>query len=316
MSPAPEQNGGPAPAGARAKGTVRTTLAGPAHLGRWLERLARAGYVAKGVLYLLIGGTGLLVAVGLAEEARGSSGAVRLVGALPMGRVLIGALAIGLAGYSLLSLVAATRSPEGEPRGSRTFEGTLTRAADGLAGMVYAGLVALAIRLLADPLADTGAASELWAARLLRAPGGQYLLGVAGLVAIASAGFLGYKAAVLPLGEQLERRLISPSVFRIVVRLARLGIVARAVLFALCGWLLLRASWTGDPRRIGGLGDALDALDDAPAGSLAVGLVAAGCLAYGMYQFAKARYRRVQLVPPHLGGSSVRAASHAPSASS
>jgi hypothetical protein len=72
-------------------------------------------------------------------------------------------------------------------------------------------------------------------------------------------------------------------------------VAARAVLFALCGGLLLHGAWTGDPQRIGGLGEALDALADAPAGPLLVGIVAAGCLAYGLYQFAKARYRRLRL---------------------
>lgn len=301
MSPTSHQSDGSSPAGPHTEGGGSSTLTGATRRWPLLEWLTRAGYAAKGVLYLLIGCTGLLVAVGLAEEARGSSGAVHLVSAMPMGRVLIGALAIGLAGYSMLSWVAAARSPESGPGGGRTLLGALTRAADGLAGMVYAGLVALAIRLLADPLADTGAASELWAARLLAAPGGQYLLGVAGLVAVAAAAFLGYKAAVLPLGAQLERRIISPSIYRTVVYLARIGILARAILFAICGWLLLRAARTGDPQRIGGLGDALDALDHGPAGSLTVALVGTGCVSYGAYQLAKARYRRLQLVPPAAG---------------
>ncbi|MGZ8458723.1 MAG: DUF1206 domain-containing protein, partial [Gemmatirosa sp.] len=67
---------------------------------RWMEWLTRVGYVARGVVYLLVGGTGLFVAVGLSERARGSTDVIRLLARLPMGRVLIAALTVGLVGYS------------------------------------------------------------------------------------------------------------------------------------------------------------------------------------------------------------------------
>ena len=78
----------------------------------WLEVLTRVGYVARGALYLIIGATGLLVALGLAEQARGSAGALHLLARLPMGWVLLVAIAVGCIGYSTLSLVAALRAPE------------------------------------------------------------------------------------------------------------------------------------------------------------------------------------------------------------
>ena len=257
----------------------------------WLERLTRAGYAAKGVLYLLIGSTGLLVALGLAEEARGSRGAIRLIAALPMGRLLIAALSVGLAGYSLLSFVAAMRAPEG----TRGVGGALARAGDAVAGVVYAGLVALAVRLLADPQSSTRVATEWWAARLLGAAGGRALFVAAGLVVSGAALYLLYKAAAAPVVAHFERRRLARGLLDGVAVLARLGLTARAVLFALSGWLLFHAGWTGDPRRVGGLGAALDALAAAPAGRAVVGLVAAGCVAYGIYQLAKARWRRVRL---------------------
>jgi hypothetical protein len=261
---------------------------------RWLEWLTRIGYVARGVVYLLVGGTGLFVAVGLSERAQGSSDVIRLLAGLPMGRLLIAALTVGLVGYSLLSFVAAVRAPEGEG-GAR---GVLARAADAIAGTVYAALAALAVRLLADPTADTGSASEQLAARLLAMSGGRVVMALAGLATACAGLYLGYRAVALPVTSQLERRRVAPTVVRAVVRLARVGLAARAILFVLCGALLLRAGWSGEPRRVGGLGDALDTLADAPGGPAIVGAVALGCVAYGAYQLAKARWRRVRLAPP------------------
>lgn len=262
---------------------------------RWLEWLTRVGYVARGVVYLVIGGTGLLLAFGLAERGRGSSDVMRLVVGLPLGRVLLAALTVGLVGYAVLSTVAAVRAPEGSEAERGAATAVLVRASDAVAGVVYAGLAALAVRLLADPLYDTGFASELWATRLLALGAGRLLLGAAGLVTLAAAAALLYKAVARPFAGQLERRGVRPAVVRLIAQLARAGVAARAVLFALCGGLLVHAAWTGEPGRVGGLGEALDTLSDAPAGPALVGVVAAGCLAYGLYQLAKARYRRLRL---------------------
>ncbi|MGZ8492314.1 MAG: DUF1206 domain-containing protein, partial [Gemmatirosa sp.] len=139
---------------------------------------------------------------------------------------------------------------------------------------------------------------EQWAARLLAMPGGRVLMALAGLAAAGAGLYLGYRALALPVTSQLERRRVAPAVVRGVVRLARVGLAARAILFVLCGGLLLRAGWSGEPRRVGGLGDALDTLADAPGGTAIVGIVAMGCVAYGAYQLAKARWRRVRLAPP------------------
>jgi len=75
----------------------------------WLERAARIGYVAKGVVYVVVGISAMLVALGLDERARGSPGALRAIVQLPLGRVLLAALTAGLLGYAMLSFVAAVR---------------------------------------------------------------------------------------------------------------------------------------------------------------------------------------------------------------
>lgn len=275
---------------APARRTWRVRVAATQH-PTWLEWLTRLGYAARGVVYLVVGGTGVLLALGLAERARGSPDAMRLIAGLPMGRVLLAALTVGLFGYSLLSFVAAVRAPEARPG----MFGVLARASDALGGMVYAGLSALAIGLLAHPHGSGGVAGERWAARALALPGGRAMLLVAAAVCVASGLYLAFKALALPAGEGLERRRTDPAVLRVVALLARLGTAARAVLFVLCGGLLARSVWTRDPDGIGGIGRALDALSHGPAGPPLVGAVALGCVAYGVYQLAKARYRRMTL---------------------
>lgn len=263
----------------------------PAPVG-WLERLARLGYVAKGIVYLTIGGSGLLVAVGLAEQARGSPATMRMLMRLPLGHVLGGTFAAGLVGYAALSFVAAARDPEGHGRGVR---GTALRLADAVTGVAYVGLAATALRLLVDRRYDAGDLGATWSGMLFRAPGGPGVLVLAGAGLVGIGGYLWVKAATARFDHVLERRRMRPDVARWIVRLARAGTLARGVLFALCGGMLARAGWRRDPSAAGDFGDALTMLGATPAGPVLLGAVALGCAAYGTYQLAKARFRRMRL---------------------
>ena len=89
-----------------------------------------------------------------------------------------------------------------------------------------------------------------------------------------------------------------PDLARWIVRLARAGTLARGVLFALSGGMLVRAAWRRDPTAAGDFGDALTMLGATPAGPVLLAAVALGCAAYGAYQLAKARFRRMRLGAP------------------
>lgn len=268
-------------------------VAGPAPNG-WLEWAARLGYVAKGVVYLVMGLLGLGLAVGAGERAAGSAEAIERVAALPFGRILAMLLGLGLAGYAVLSLVAAARDPEGH---GRDLGGIVTRAVDAFTGVAYLGLAALALRLVARP-AGTGAT---WAARQLElwvaADTGRWLLAATGAALLASGAWLAYKAAARAeqFGAWLDRRELDAASRRWVVRLARAGTMARGGAFGFAGLLLVGAALRGEASTIRGLGDALGALARQPAGPWLLAVVATGFVAYGVYQLAKARFRRIRV---------------------
>ena len=71
------------------------------HAGPAIAALARAGYAAKGVVYVLVGGLAVLAAVGSGGTTTGSRGAMRTVLAGPFGRVMLALIAAGLAGFAL-----------------------------------------------------------------------------------------------------------------------------------------------------------------------------------------------------------------------
>ena len=78
-------------------------LAGAEALG-WL---ARAGLLARGAVYFVIGLLALKLALGIGGKATDQEGAMKAIAAQPFGKVLLVLLAIGLAGYALWRLTRA-----------------------------------------------------------------------------------------------------------------------------------------------------------------------------------------------------------------
>jgi len=69
--------------------------------------------------------------------------------------------------------------------------------------------------------------------------------------------------------------------------------VARGVVFGIIGLFLIQAAWRARAEEARGLGGALRALEQQPYGPYVLGAVALGLVAYGLYMFVEARYRRM-----------------------
>ena len=88
---------------------VRRTEQGArsAATGRWMAVLARCGYAAKGVVYLIIGVVSVQVAMGARGGVTDQKGALQTILAQPFGPILLGVVAVGLFAYGIYSLVEA-----------------------------------------------------------------------------------------------------------------------------------------------------------------------------------------------------------------
>jgi len=259
----------------------------------WLVLAARLGYAARGVLWVGIGALAFAVAVGFAQQAAGSRRVIALVAALPFGRLLAAAFAIGLLGYATLSMVAAVRAPEELPDAG--LAGVAARVVDAFTGCVYLALAMAAARLATVPAARGDRWGEGWLAWALGLPHAPLLIGAAGVVVLASGLAMLWRAATRDFATRLDRRLLDADTIRWLSRLHRAGTAARGVVFALCGVLLLRGAPAADPGDVRGLAGTLETLGDQRAGPALLALVALALVGYGVYQLAKARFRRMEL---------------------
>jgi hypothetical protein len=80
-----------------------------------------------------------------------------------------------------------------------------------------------------------------------------------------------------------------------IVALVWFGEVSRAIVFAIIGGFAISAGWHANPDETKGLAEALGYIAHKPYGPWMLGVVAAGLMAYGLYQFVEAKYRRIRV---------------------
>jgi len=256
----------------------------------WERWIAHVGYLAEGLIYLLIGTFGLLAAVELSQHPNGSRGVLNRLGSTTAGKLLVSLLALGLAAFVLWQLLVAIRDPE--HRSQRyTWSRRLARVRHLLNGALYSALVGEAIwSVLGLTAGDSERRSQvLWTARAMRLPAGRVMVALVGSgIAIFGAWQL-YRAVTADKDKRVD--LSQTRLKPLINALGLYGLTARALLFGMIGILLIVAAWHAQPRESRGIGGVLDALKRQRDGSWLLGIEAAGLICYGLFQMVKERYR-------------------------
>lgn len=264
----------------------------------WVEPLARFGYAAKGLVYITIGLLSAQAAAGAGGRTTDTEGALYSLMTQPFGQVLLGIVAIGLAGYALWRIVQALLDPlhaNEEVDAKRIVQ----RLGYAFSGLAYGGLAITAVKLIlgtasaASGDGDSSNAPQDWTALLLAQPFGRWLVGLGGLLIIGLGLSYLYQSYKLDFRDEFKLDEMSTTERRWARRLGRFGIASRGVVFGVIGIFLIVAAWKFDASEAIGLGGALQALSEQPFGSWLLGTVAFGLIAYGIYSILEARYRRI-----------------------
>lgn len=251
---------------------------------RWLARL---GYAARGVVYVIIGGFAVLAALGNGGGTTDSKGALVKLLQQPLGSVLLAAVALGLAGYSCWRLIQAVKDVDHH---GTDLKGWAVRAGLLVSGITHAALTLTALELLLGMGGGNSDSQQDWTATLLRQPAGKWLVAAVGL-AIIGAGI----AQIVKGWQRRYRRYLKAPAARMewIDPVSRFGLIARGVVFTLIGGFFVTAAYYAQPERAEGLGGALRTLQEQPYGAWLLLIVAAGLLAFAVYSFIEAVYRRI-----------------------
>jgi hypothetical protein len=254
---------------------------------RTFEWLARAGLVARGVIYAVIGILAIKLALGDGGKTANQNGALDTIAKQPFGKVLLILVAIGLAGYAIWRLLRAAIG-----HGPESSDDTKDRIGGFASGITYGALCITAVSILVGSGGGSGSPDKATGG-VLDWPAGQVIVVVAGLVILGVGLEQGYKGLKKKFLEKSKTEQMSESVERAFTALGVFGHLARMVVFVLIGYFLIRAAIDYDPDKAVSLDGALAALGQASYGPLLLGIVAAGLIGFAAYSMADARYRRV-----------------------
>lgn len=250
--------------------------------------LVRLGYAARGLTYILLG----VLALGTSGKANdGAKGVFDYLQDMPLGTPLLWIVALGLLAYALFKLMSGLGNLE-------NFQNDGMGAAKRL-GQVASGAIHLFLAYAAYKFATGGKTSSsagggegAMAQPVMDFELGPVLIGLAGAGMLIAAAMQARQAFT---GDFMKH--IGGHAPRAVSAIGRAGHAARAVVFAIIGWSLLRAGWFSDGDAVKGLGEALLSLRD---NGLVYTLVAIGLLLFGAFSLVTARYR---IIPDFDGGS-------------
>lgn len=270
------------------RGWTKKPLVGRSAENESLTAAGRAGFVARGVVYVLIGALALRIALGSGDEEADRQGALAQVREQPFGEVMLWALVVGF-GCMALWRGARAVGRRGPHRKAPS------RALDGGRAVFY-GVVCWATATYAaggGQGSSGDAKSQDWTKTALELPYGRYLVGAAGCVLIGVGVVLAVRAMMRRFLKQLDLGSLKGRKRQVVTTLGVTGGVARGAVFAAAGIFIVTAAVQFDPDEAKGVDATLRSFSHTPAGPWLLAAVAAGLILFGVFSFASARWRRL-----------------------
>ena len=256
-----------------------------------LEHLARVGLVAYGLVHLLVAWLALQLAWGVGGESADQSGAMSTLAEQPFGTPLLWVTGLGLIALAVWQAAEVVRWHHGWTSTGKARTTALKRSGRALVkAVIYIALAVLALKFATGNGESSSQSQQETTAGVFGWPGGQWLVGAAGLVLIGAGAWHVRKGFNKHFLKQIDTTGCSSSAVRLVTRLGQVGFPGKGVALALVGGLLVYAAVKFDPEQARGLDGALQALLALPFGQILLTLVAVGIAAFGAFCFVRARY--------------------------
>ena len=251
----------------------------------WLDGAIRFGLVAYGFVYLMIAWIAAQLALGHRSGKASTKGALASLAEGSVGRVLVWAIAVGLFVLVLWRLLEAAAGHRDRDGGERVR----ARAMSVGKAVLYGAIGVSAIRVATGGGHSQG--PKTMTARLMDAPAGQWLVAGIGVAIVAYGAAMVWRGWTDGFLHHIDGEGRTGDSGRAYRWFGRIGYAAKGIAFAVVGVLFCYAAATHEPRKSGGLDQALRKVLDQPYGPVLLLAIAVGIGCYGLFCFAWARHR-------------------------
>ncbi|MHC8344611.1 DUF1206 domain-containing protein [Pseudomonas sp. RT6P73] len=260
-----------------------------------LVLLARAGYAARGALYLIVGIFALLAAQD-STKPKDSQKSLEALLSQPFGYVLVGLVVAGLLAFAGWRVLQAIRDVDHH---GNKMKGLVIRAGLLAGGVVNGAVAFFALGLLVSGIRSSG-----------NSGGGQTRDLLAYLLSWEHSNVGVYLIALVPLGVGIAHIIkgwkssfekyfeADEDVMRYVRPVSRFGLIARGVVFIEIALLLIISGSRYKAMDPPGMKEALDALQNLPAGGVILMVMALGLIAFSVYSLSEAAWRKINMDVP------------------
>lgn len=261
----------------------------------WIKKFARLGMASKGVVYGLLGTLTAMAALNMGGgQTTDKKGIVQWLAQQPYGQIMLGLLALGLLCYLVWRFYEAFADPEKE---GKDIKGIIKRTGYAISGIIYGAIAYYSAKLIFDALGSSGGggnSQQTIVDKILSQPAGQWIVGIIALIIVGKGLYQFYQAVSGRFKERLNETKLGPKEREAYKRAGYVGLIARGIVFFIIGYFFLKAAIESDASEAQGTSGAFDFLQGI-GGNLAMGLVALGLLAYGIFMIIKARYGAIAL---------------------
>lgn len=251
-----------------------------------LQRLRQVGFITKGTVYCLLGGLAGFAAFGAGGNINGKDGVMQFLLSLPLGKVLIAAITLGLAAYAVWRIYESYADPKSENNGDRRWRNKGSYLYSGL----FYGSIAFSFGKALFSSPGGGDKKTAIMAQVLDKSWGPWLLWAIVAIVVGQAGFQAYIAYTGKFMKRLDDSPNQQKAYKLIKYLGRLGYYSRALVFGILAYFVARVIIDHNASVYKGTKGVFQYLLSLPFGTTLMAAAAFGLAAYGFFTIMVGRY--------------------------
>lgn len=252
-----------------------------------VEWLARLGLLCRGLIWLIIGVLAVQVALGRNDRVD-KNGALAAIKDKPLGELLLVVLVIGFFGYAAWRLLEGAVGHRDQEKGRKRWT---KRGSSLFRGGVYLFLAGSTAKYLI-----TGGGNDKTqpiTARVMAQTGGRTLVFLVGAGIVIGGLAMVVRAFRQKFEDNLDTGTMPGRLRSATSVIGTTGLASRGLVFVLIGAFLVKAAVEFDPENAKGLDASVKTVASQPFGRVVLFAAAVGLVAFALWSWIEARYRKI-----------------------